>query len=253
MLEASQHADSSFVTLTYSPEKYPSNGSLDPEDTRLFLMRLRKAIYPKKIRYFLVGEYGDHTQRPHYHLALFGLGENSTEIIRKSWGLGHVLVGSLTKDSAQYVSGYVTKKMTSKDDPRLDGRHPEYARMSLKPGLGAGAMKTVAHALYTDFGADYILTTGDVPMELKHGPKSRPLGRYLRSKLRGAYGFKDTKTPQKVLQSLALKESFEHSEKVSELLKNFSYKEVDQKLREETLQKILNMESGYLKRKVKKL
>ena len=66
-----------FITLTYDDEhlSYTDNGSmcLNYKDTQLFWKRLRKA-QPKgdpKIRYFLVGEYGSKTHRPHYHAILF--------------------------------------------------------------------------------------------------------------------------------------------------------------------------------------
>jgi len=73
LLEATQHENKSFITLTYNDKNAPKDHSLDPSHYKNFIKRLRKAIYPKKIRYYLVGEYGDHTQRPHYHAALFGL------------------------------------------------------------------------------------------------------------------------------------------------------------------------------------
>ena len=71
MLESFSHSDATFVTLTYDPEKY-SGESLRPEDVTKFLKRLRRKLEPKKLRYYLVGEYGDKTGRPHYHIALFG-------------------------------------------------------------------------------------------------------------------------------------------------------------------------------------
>lgn len=70
MLEAAQYHDNSFVTLTYDEEKLPVDLSVTPRTLQLFMKRLRK-VYPNRIRYFGVGEYGDQTMRPHYHLALF--------------------------------------------------------------------------------------------------------------------------------------------------------------------------------------
>ena len=126
MLESYMHKESSFLTLTYAPEHIPSGGTLVPRDAQLFLKRLRKSISPVQIRYFLVGEYGDSTQRPHYHAALFGIGIGFTDVVKEAWGRGHVMLGDLTLHSAQYIAGYTIKKMTQKGDPRLDGRHPVF-------------------------------------------------------------------------------------------------------------------------------
>lgn len=193
ILEALSHEHSCFVTLTYNDESLPDGGTLVPSDAQKFLKRLRKAIHPHKIRYYLVGEYGDRTFRPHYHLCLYGLSVEHTQIIADAWSLsgapiGHVVVGSLTFESAAYVAGYVTKKMTSADDPRLGGRHPEFARMSLNPGIGARAMDSVAELLYTKHGSRELAELGDVPGVLRHGDKSFPLGRYLKRKLREKMG-----------------------------------------------------------------
>lgn len=189
ILEALSHEASCFVTLTYSDESLPAGGTLLPSDPQKFLKRLRKAVHPHKLRYYLVGEYGDRTFRPHYHLCIYGLSPDDYQIIADAWSIGgtpigHVVVGSLTFESAAYVAGYVTKKMTSQDDPRLEGRYPEFARMSLNPGIGAHAMDDVANLLYTKHGSKELAETGDVPSVLRHGGKSFPLGRYLRRKLR---------------------------------------------------------------------
>lgn len=188
VLESLKHASSSFVTLTYAPEHLPPDGSLVPRDPQLFLKRLRRAVEPLRIRFYLVGEYGERGFRPHYHACIFGLGAESAELIASCWALGHCHVGSLTYESAQYCAGYVTKKMTFADDPRLAGRHPEFARMSLRPGIGAPAMEELSEFLTTDLGSRLIAASGDVPATLKHGGKEQPLGRYLREKLRDALG-----------------------------------------------------------------
>jgi len=186
MLEATLHGDSSFWTFTYDKEHVPSGGSLDPADPRNFLKRLRLAVGP--VRYFLVGEYGDETYRPHYHAALFGVGMDDRRV-DQAWGLGHTFGGELTPQSAAYIAGYVTKKMVSADDPRLGGKHPEFARMSLRPGIGAGAIPAIGGALNSSAGALLLGRTGDVPLSLSHGKQSLPLGRYLRRKLREEIGF----------------------------------------------------------------
>lgn len=182
------HGDSSFLTLTYSEENLPEGGTLVPKDAQDFLKRLRKAFSPRALRFYLVGEYGDQTWRPHYHAALFGVSPLEEQIVAKAWGLGHVMLGDLSVQSASYVAGYVTKKMRKKLDPRLGNRHPEFARMSLRPGIGALAIETVAHALESGFGAELVQETGDVPSGLKHGARMMPLGRYLRQKLRKQLG-----------------------------------------------------------------
>lgn len=210
MLESLKQPESSFLTLTYAKDALPANASLAPKDTQDFLKRLRKHFAPLKLRYFLVGEYGDESFRPHYHMALFGLGPNSLggwdgkgEPLKSIWGKGHVYAGDLTKDSAQYIAGYVTKKMTKGDDPRLCGRHPEFARMSLRPGLAATAMTDLASVLFTEVGQSSLALTGDVPSVLQHGKKKWPLGRYLRRKLREAVGFASLDTPEAAMQKLS--------------------------------------------------
>lgn len=173
-------------------------------------------MHPLKLRYYLCGEYGDTTFRPHYHCVLFGFptcvrggtkrhfatGERLWEeccpqcrLVGHTWGRGLVELGTLSKDSASYVSNYVTKKMTAHDDFRLLGRFPEFARMSLRPGLAAGAMDEYAKE-YMRYGLE--LSRVDVPAGMGHGRSVLPLGRYLRGKLRVACG-QDAKAPQAAL------------------------------------------------------
>lgn len=191
MLEAMVHAESSFATLTYADKYLPEGGTLVPRDLQLFVKRLRNRLPSGQLRFFGVGEYGDHTWRPHYHLALFGMGasETSRRLVQEAWGLGFTSVGFLTVASASYVAGYVTKKMTGKDDDRLQGRYPEFARMSLRPGIGAHAIKDVAAALQSKAGWDFIAAQSDVPSVLQSCGKFLPLGRYLRQRLRAAMNF----------------------------------------------------------------
>jgi len=184
LLESYKHSKNAFVTLTYSDDFIPEGSTLVPSDTQKWLKRLRKAVSPTAFRYYLVGEYGDRTERPHYHAAIFGLGIEDSELINSTWSRGHTYTGDLTKDSAAYIAGYVTKKMTSKNDPRLKGRHPEFARMSLRPGIGATAISDIADTFTTDIGCEQLINMGDVPGVLQHGPKKQPLGRYLKGKLR---------------------------------------------------------------------
>ena len=197
LLEQRCHEFSSFATLTYDDDHLPVDGSLVPRDTQLWLKRLRALLGPTRpLRYYLVGEYGDETFRPHYHAALYGLSELESDTLLQSWTHGNVMLGSLTRESAQYIAGYVVKKMTAHDDPRLNGRHPEFARMSLRPGIGALSVPTIAETLNTKHGARLISATGDVPLSLDHGRVSLPLGRYLRQKLRDEMGFESNKAPE---------------------------------------------------------
>lgn len=212
MLESLCHGSSAFITLTYNDESYPHDHSVDPRELQLFLKRLRHH-FPGTLRYFAVGEYGDTTMRPHYHAALFGYpnctngltrydstGNESCcihcRLLTKTWGKG-VIQNALLEDRAiQYICGYVVKKMTRDQDPRLEGRLPEFARMSLRPGIGHDMMYDLASTLM-DHNLDEKMD--DVPTQLSHGTKKYPLGRYLRKKLRKMIG-RDEKTPLSVLE-----------------------------------------------------
>lgn len=237
-LEAAAHAASSFVTLTYDQEHLPADGSVSPDELQRYMKRLRNyADIP--IRFFGVGEYGDQTFRPHYHLALFGIGPESTEVIDRAWGFGFSYVGDLTLDSAQYIAGYVTKKMTKVDDERLGGRHPEFARMSLRPGIGAVAVGAIADALQSKWGQAEVNDQGDVPSVLRSSGRVLPLGRYMRGKIRDAIGFEyvesnPDKAFEKTRELYALYEDYKAS--TESPLGMAAWKEAKKK------QKILNME-----------
>lgn len=215
MLEAAQYDDNAFVTLTYNDENLPAGGTLVMEDYKLWLKRLRDRVAPSRFRYFLVGEYGDESERPHYHAALFGFkscefGQSTytarrlsccywCDLVRDTWGKGNVYLGRLEDDSAGYMAGYVTKKMTHKDDVRLKGRMPEFGRMSLKPGIGFSALWDIADALMRHELENILV---DVPDSLQHGDKKKlPLGRYLRRRLRELVG-KNEVVPQEVIDQM---------------------------------------------------
>lgn len=179
LLEGQLHAVSLFATFTFSKEFYPRDGSLQVREVQLLLKRIRDRIAPSRIRYYAVGEYGDVTGRAHYHAVLFGL--ESPDILSACWPYGFVDVGELTEASAAYIAGYTVKKMTSKRDPRLDGRTPEFARMSLKPGIGAGAIGNLAQALVDPETGEVL--SSEVPTSIRVNQSLWPLGRYLRGKL----------------------------------------------------------------------
>ncbi len=175
--EAQLHQDNCFITLTLNDENLPANASLDVELFQKFMKRLRKKIYPQKVRFFHCGEYGScdpdnpkHIEqygisklgRPHYHALLFGFDVSdkiliserdgiklySSPMLEKIWGLGFVTVGEVTFESAAYCARYIQKKINGslKDDHykrtftktgEIVDVKPEYTTMSRRPGIGA--------------------------------------------------------------------------------------------------------------------
>lgn len=150
-----------FTTLTYSPENVPQNGSLDPEGVRQFLARLRKRFPPRTLSYYLCGEYGEKSDRPHYHAVFFGPQFLARDLrthrhgapvwvaqaLQDAWGLGHTELTPLRPGAALYTAGYVRKKVRQKDDPghytRVDREtgelvelEMEFGRMSKRPAVG---------------------------------------------------------------------------------------------------------------------
>lgn len=183
LLESHLHAHNCFATLTYKENPL----SLDPRDLQLFLKRLR-SIYPSRLRFFGVGEYGDRFGRPHYHVALFGVSFLDGAYLREAWKEGFVHVGELNRLTAQYIAGYVCKKLTKAGDPRLEGRHPEFSRMSLRPGIGAGAGAALAAAFSGEGPRLALEAAGDVPSQVRVAGKLLPLGSYIRRQARKSLG-----------------------------------------------------------------
>lgn len=124
-----------FITLTYSTAHVPltPNGfmSITKRDPQLFFKRLRKA-HPKgtQIRYYLCGEYGSDTKRPHYHAIIFNA---QVSLIQDAWALGSVHYGTVTAASVGYCLKYMCKPRIIPMHAR-DDRQPEFALMSKKSG-----------------------------------------------------------------------------------------------------------------------
>lgn len=189
-LEASYHKQSCVATLTYNDFNLPDGGVLEKSHPQLWVKRLRKLLAPSSIRYFLAGEYGESTKRPHFHAILFGVGalvagglDGRSGLVKKTWKYGNVLVDDCSSEAIAYVAGYVTKKLTT-EERESGSLPPEFIRMSLRPGIGAKFAGPVARVLSTDLGLSTIKATGDVPHALRIGTSVVPIGRYLRGLLR---------------------------------------------------------------------
>ena len=132
--EAQMHDRNSFITLTYAdaPE------AINRHDPQKFIKRLRRRS-DTPIRYFLTGEYGEKTHRPHYHAIIFGedfLGGAydiddsmySNPILEQAWGHGNCSVSELTLASAMYTAGYTAKKVNDTDTFSIMSRNPPIGR-----------------------------------------------------------------------------------------------------------------------------
>lgn len=126
--------------------------------------------------------------------------------------------------------------MTAKDDPRLEGRHPEFARMSLKPGIGGDFTWEIASTML-EFNLEK--REGDVPSSLAHGTSRKGLGRYLTQRLRKQIG-RDEKAPRNAEREAEMLAVYERSKTSPEVsVKKILVKDGDQKVRQmEARQKI---------------
>lgn len=163
--ESKYHEHSRFLTLTYTDEHLPANSWLDIRHTQLWLKRLRKARPANKLRYFLTGQYGDRTKRPHYHALLFGLKHDDERTAGKDlyqsdeadhiWGLGAVRIGTITGASATYVAQYTLRTTKAGIPADADGipAPAQFATMSRRPGLGTQWLENFS----TDLQHNYLV------------------------------------------------------------------------------------------------
>ncbi len=183
MHEASQHKQNSYITLTYNDQNLPYDGSVNLIHFQNFIKRLRKSLEPKTIRFYHCGEYGDKTNRPHYHALIFGHewpdvkyykdtknGDKlyTSESLNSKWGFGNCYIGLVTYESAGYCARYIMKKQTGKAAEtayihideitgEIYERAPEYSTMSRRPGIGASWYAKYSTDL---FPHDYCVVNG---------------------------------------------------------------------------------------------
>lgn len=154
---------SGFITLTYSDENLPKDNSLDLDHLQRFWKRLRKEIHPERIRYFACGEYGEKTNRPHYHAIVFGYwpqhrvqlpgGDRRIPLYRSSdlerlWPYGHSSIAPATQENATYIAKYTLGKYDESGTIRdFTGRTPPFLTMSRRPGIGHNYARENARAL----------------------------------------------------------------------------------------------------------
>jgi len=173
-----------FVTLSYAPEHYLPE--LSPPELSGFIKRLRR-YSDQQFRFFGVGEYGEKLGRSHYHLALFGYtpkyvfypdGTYDCEYIKRAWKKGFHTISEMKPERASYLAHYTVKKLTG-EDLREDGRHPEFARMSLRPGIGAEAfLRYCTSSAFTKWAA--ALENPVIPRCIRINGKRWPVGKYVR-------------------------------------------------------------------------
>lgn len=157
-----------FVTLTYDDEHVPKGNTLVKEHALQFRKALSKRLgyFP---RYFMVGEYGNRSERPHYHAALFNLPSSKSDAIENAWGKGFTSISPMTPERAAYIAQYCTKKLTRPDDIRLGSRHPEFTQMSRRPALGDAMVASMGKELATRSGRKAVQQIGDVPHQFRTG------------------------------------------------------------------------------------
>lgn len=164
------------ATLTYSPERVPSFGSLRKADVSDFVRRFRRLSGLAGVKFHAIGEYSPApAQRPHVHISLFGVGEcfnepeafNTSKAGRKQYRSrllddawrerGLVTFQFYGSGAADYVSGHEAGKATRRDffgvDPATGERvrlEPEFLLVSRGAGGGIG------RAAFEKYGAQLV-------------------------------------------------------------------------------------------------
>lgn len=194
-----------FVTLTYDDIHLPysSYPTLHKPDLQSFLKRLRQYEIRKrknnhKVVYYACGEYGDESQRPHYHLILFNA---SYDGVVDSWkdssgyAMGHVKFGDVSAQSIGYVCGYVNK---GRIIPAFDGddRVKEFSLMS--KGIGKGYVTPEIVAWHNSDARNRFYVS--------HNDEKTSMPRYFKSRLFSEDVLKDVQSHLREVMDLELLE-----------------------------------------------
>lgn len=147
-----------FITLTYDDKNLPLTEMTDDKediillekndnvtqcsptlwkkDVQKFMKRLRyyqkKSKYKWPVKYYLVGEYGTESYRPHYHALIFNINKYAISKLEGIWNKGYIMLGSVTEKSILYT----TKYMLTKNHCPLGAMKP-FSLASKKPAIGS--------------------------------------------------------------------------------------------------------------------
>lgn len=222
LLETIYSVNTIFITLTYNDENLPKDGSVSPEHAVNFIKRL-KYYHEKPLRYYICGEYGEQGFRPHYHAVLFSPDPIEQSSIESAWTFGFIHIGENSNNAvAQYVAGYITKKLNRDDlykESILGQRHKEFSRKS--QGLGRDVVPDIINATAGH------LPNGDVYKSIQLEGRKIYLGKYVITKLRKTL-LNETKEPlyTKEMRSLQFEKNYEEAK-----AKNVTISEINKQKR----------------------
>ena len=177
LLESTLYSENSFTTLTFNDIHVPNQ--LEKSDAQNFIKRYRKQRPGKTNRYYIVGEYGSRTSRPHFHAILFGHSFLDLQTIEQSWrknagttrkpiyqSLGHIHSREFTAARAGYIAKYTTKFLEN-NRRRDNGLAPEFAlcskgsKRSGTKGIGLQSLNGIVNSIrnaQTGHKKDYALS-----------------------------------------------------------------------------------------------
>lgn len=171
-----------FGTLTYADESLPFGAKLRRQDAVAFRDRLDWRLRQRGSRWrgVLVGEYGDRTQRPHYHFVLLGTdladplehpnliehsdGQYISPELRELWPHGQSQVSTMHPNRAKYIAKHFIKSYGVEDAFRM---------ISRRPGVGFGWLRQY----WRDCLKGYVTMEGcrmPVPRAYLTHPKFKP-------------------------------------------------------------------------------
>lgn len=220
-----------FITLTYDEQHIPEGQSLRKTDLQKFFKRLRKRLEERKIRYFACGEYGDQTQRPHYHAIIFGMGLQYEEqkIIQEAWPLGKVHFGMAEPASIRYVAQYINKKFDGELEKTYyfdNGRENQFKVSSL--GIGKNYVDKNAEQIKQQLFCTvqgvklslprYYIERLGLPKELLQQIKDKAMEKEIEL-LEEITGISDI-TREQAYMSLNVKENVEIDNKIKDISQN---------------------------------
>lgn len=183
-----------FLSLTYDEDNVPrtpdNEKTLNKKKFLQWLKDTQKAL--GNFRYYAIGEYGDDTFRPHYHLALFPETDGQAYAVLNRWADKYGTIRQcdpLTLKRARYLANYTAKKLSKPNDARLKKhQEPEFRTSSRNPPLGAAfAEKLITH--YSNpKAARLIKERGDIDRTFRVEGQIYPIGDWVLTKVRQELG-----------------------------------------------------------------